>query len=197
VAQPVNHVNPVIQSQLSSLEAEIAKHKEELQRISKSVSAYQAKLNAIPVREQEMTQLVRDYEISKGHYSQLLGQNLSAETATQLEIRDKAESFVVLDSAQAAGRPSRPNRTLINSAGGVGGLILGLLLALGTEFFGLSIISPDDLSAAVSAPVLGVIPRILTREDHKRRVKRMLIASSSAAVTILAVCAVLVYRGQI
>jgi polysaccharide chain length determinant protein (PEP-CTERM system associated) len=195
--QPVTHVNPVIQSQLTTLDAEIAKHKEEVQRLSQSVSAYQAKLSAIPVREQEITQLVRDYEISRSHYSQLLGQQLSAETATQLEIRQKGEKFEVLDPGQVAERPSRPNRALINSAGSAAGLILGILLAVGTELLGVSITSPEDISAAVSVPVLEVIPMILTRQDRRRRMKRMLVTSASAVVTVLAVCAILFYRSQI
>lgn len=194
--QPVTHVNPVIQSQLSTLDAEIAKHKEEVQRLTQSVSAYQAKLSAIPVREQEITQLVRDYEISKSHYTQLLGQQLSAETATQLEIRQKGEKFEVLDPGQVAERPSRPNRALINGAGSVAGLILGILLAVGTELLGISITSPEDISAAVSVPVLEVIPLILTRADRRRRMKRMIFASASALVTVLAVGAVLFYRSQ-
>jgi polysaccharide biosynthesis transport protein len=194
--QPVNHVNPVIQSQLSTLDAEIAKHKEESQRLSQSVLAYQAKLSAIPVREQEITQLVRDYEISKSHYSQLLGQQLSAETATQLEIRQKGEKFAVLDPGQIAERPTRPNRALINSAGSAAGLILGILLAVGTELLGVSITSPEDISAAVSVPVLEVIPLILTRVD-RRRMKRMLVTSATAVVAVLAVCAILFYRSQI
>ncbi len=194
---PVTHVNPVIQSQLTTLDTEIAKHKEEVQRLSQSVSAYQSKLSAIPVREQEITQLVRDYEISKSHYTQLLGQQLSAETATQLEIRQKGEKFEVLDPGQVAERPARPNRALINGAGSAAGLILGILLAVGTELLGVSITSPEDISAVVSVPVLEVIPLILTRVDRRRRVKRMLVASASAVVTVLAVCAIFFYRSQI
>jgi polysaccharide biosynthesis transport protein len=197
VPQPVNHVNPVIQSQLTTLDAEIAKHKEEMQRLSKTVSSYQAKLSAIPLREQEITQLVRDYEISKAHYSQLLGQQLSAETATQLEIRQKGEKFDVLDPGQVAERPTRPNRALMNGAGGAGGLILGILLAVGTELFGISIISPEDISAVVGVPVLEIIPLILTRDDRRRRTKRLLLTSGSAAVTVLAVGAILFYRSQL
>jgi succinoglycan biosynthesis transport protein ExoP len=193
---PVNHVNPVIQSQITTLDAEIAKHKEETQRLSKQVSAYQAKLSAIPVREQEITQLVRDYEVSKAHYGQLLTQQLSAETATQLEIRQKGEKFEVLDPGQVAERPSRPNRALINGAGAVGGLILGILLAVGTEFLGISITSPEDLSAATGVPVLEVIPLILTRVDRRRRTRRRLVTSASAIATILAVCLILFYRSQ-
>jgi uncharacterized protein involved in exopolysaccharide biosynthesis len=186
----------VIQAQLSSLEAEIAKHKDETQRLSKQVLAYQSKLSAIPVREQEITQLVRDYEISKAHYSQLLGQSLSAETATQLEIRQKGEKFEVLDPGQVAERPSRPNRILINSAGSIGGLILGILMAVGTEFLGMSITSPEDLSGSVGVPVLEVIPVILTRDDRRRRMRRILIASASGMVTVLGVGAILFYRTQ-
>ena len=193
---PVNHVNPVIQSQINALDIEIAKHKEETQRLSKQVASYQSKLSVIPVREQEITQLVRDYEISKAHYSQLLGQQLSAETATQLEIRQKGEKFEVLDPGQVAERPSRPNRVLINSAGLVGGLIFGILLAVGTELLGISITSPEDLSAAVAVPVLEVIPSIVTRADRRRHMKRRLIASASAVATAVVLLAILFYRSQ-
>lgn len=197
VRQPVNHVNPVIQGQITTLDSEIAKHRQEMQRLSKSALTYQAKLGAIPVREQEITQLVRDYEISKAHYSQLLSQQLSAETATQLEIRQKGEKFEVLDPGQVAERPTRPNRALINAGGSLGGLILGILLAVGSELLGTSITSPEDLSAAVGVSVLEVIPLIRTRDDRKRRLRRTLIASASAAVTIVVVCAILVYRSLI
>ena len=184
----------MIQSQLNTIETEITKHKDETQRLSKQVATYQAKLSAIPVREQEITQLVRDYDISKNHYQQLLTEQMSAETATQLEIRQKGEKFEVLDPGQVAERPSRPNRTLINSAGAVGGLILGILFAVGTEVLGISITSPEDLSAAVGVPVLEVIPLILTRADRRRRTRRIVITSASAFATVVAVCAILFFR---
>jgi succinoglycan biosynthesis transport protein ExoP len=195
-APPVNHVNPVIQSQLNTLDTEIAKHREELQRLTKQVASFQGKLSAIPVREQEIIQLVRDYEMSKAHYSQLLGQQLSAETATQLEIRQKGEKFEVLDPGQVAERPSRPNRMLIDAGGTIAGLVLGLILALATEVLGISITSPGDLGASVGVPVLEVIPLILTRVDRRRRTKRILVSSASALATILVVCVILFFRSQ-
>jgi len=195
--QPINYINPVLQSQLSTLDAEIAKRKEETQRLAKAISTYQAKLEAIPVREQQVTELVRDYEISKSHYSQLLEKQLSAETATQLEIRQKGEKFVILDPGQVAERPSRPNRTLINSAGAVGGLILGLLLAIGTEFLGTSITSSQDITAASGLPVLEVIPVIQTRTDRRLQKRRILFAAASATTMALAVGGILFFRSQI
>jgi len=195
--RPVSFFNPILQSQLSALDAEIAKHKEEQGRLVKAISNYRAKLDAIPVREQEITQLVRDYEISKTHYSQLLEKQLSAETATQLEIRQKGEKFEILDPGQVAERPSRPNRKLINAGGAIGGLALGLLVALITEFLGMSITTAQDIIAASGLRVLEVIPVIQTQEDQRLRRKWILVGSAAAVTLILASGAILFYHYRI
>jgi succinoglycan biosynthesis transport protein ExoP len=187
-------VNPVLQTQLSALESEIAKHKEQVQSLSKQVAGYQAKLEQIPVREQEITGLVRDYEISKAHYGQLLNSELSAATATQLEVRQKGEKFSILDPAQPAQKPSKPNRALINAAGSVGGLALGLFLALGTEFLGMSITSAEHLTAVSGLPVLEVIPSIETRVGRLTRRRWRFMAAASGAAVILVAGAFLVYH---
>jgi capsular polysaccharide biosynthesis protein len=176
---------------------EIVKHKQELGRLHKTVASYQGKLEAIPVREQQIAELVRDYEISKAHYTSLLSNQLSAETATQLEVRQKGEKFTVLDPAQPAERPSKPNRLVLNSGGAVVGLGLGLLLAVVTEFLGTTITSAEQITATCGLPVLEVIPIIQTRAD--RRKQRIIMAvASGAVVTMLATVAILFYysRGQ-
>jgi succinoglycan biosynthesis transport protein ExoP len=189
------YVNPVLQAQLKVVEDEIAKHKQETQRLNKLAGGYQAKLEAIPVREQEISNLVRDYEISKAHYSQLLDKQLSAETATQLEIRQKGEKFSILDPAQPAERPSSPNRGLINAGGTLAGLVLGLLLALVTEFMGVSITAPEQVAEVVGVPVLEVIPVIRTNADRRVRKKRLLLATvSGVIVTMLASGVMLFYH---
>jgi polysaccharide biosynthesis transport protein len=184
---PVSSFNPVLQSQLNTLEAEIAKHKQDQDRLSKQIRGYQGKVEAIPVREQQITELVRDYEMSKAHYSQLLDKQLSAQTATQLEIRQKGEKFAILDPAQPAERPSSPNRPLINGAGSLAGLALGVLLALITEFVGMSITSADQITESTGIPVLEVIPVIQTFADRVNQRRRIIIATASGVLlTVLA-----------
>src|SRR5262249_32640710 len=104
--------------------------------------------------------------------------------------------FEILDPGQVAQRPSRPNRALINGAGGALGLLLGIITALATELSGSSIASADDLATAVPVPVLGVIPMILTRADPRRRGQRMILASASALAVCLLVVGALFYRSQ-
>ena len=105
------------------------------------VSSYRAKLEAVPLREQEVADLERDYAISKEHYGQLLDKKLSADTAAQLEVRQKGEKFTILDPAQVAEKPSSPNRMLIDVAGVLVGLALGLSSTFVMDFFGMSITS--------------------------------------------------------
>jgi hypothetical protein len=188
------HFNPILQVQMKAVDAEIAKHKAEQERLSKMVAGYRQKVEQIPVREQEIAGLTRDYEMSKAHYGQLLDRELSAETATQLEVRQKGEKFEVLDPAQAAERPSSPKRTLINAGGAMAGLALGLLLALATELLGMSITGAQDIIDASSLKVLGVIPVIETQRDRTTRRRRLVVAGASATFATLVLGAVLFLR---
>jgi polysaccharide biosynthesis transport protein len=183
-APPVqNHFNPVLQAQIEAADAEIAKHREELERLSKTVAKYQAKLEVIPVREQETMALTRDYEMTKQHYAQLETQALSAETATQLEYRQKGQRFVVLDPAIAPEKPTKPNRPLLDVAGAFAGLLLGFVLALLPEFFGMTIVGPQDISSAGNLTILETIPVIMTRSDQVARKRRMIVAAASVVLT--------------
>jgi succinoglycan biosynthesis transport protein ExoP len=146
------------------------------------------------VREQQIAELVRDHDITKAHYAGLLDKQFSAETATQLEIRQKAEKFSVLDAALPAQRPSKPNRLLIDLAGSMAGLLLGVLLAIGTEFFGMSISCAEHVPQDNGNQVLEIIPLILTENDRRRKRKQVIMAAVSGAVTMVAVCGVLIYH---
>ena len=188
------HFNPILQSQIRAADADIAKHKAEQERLAKVVASYRAKVDSIPLREQEISSLTRDYEMNKVHYAQLLDRELSAETATQLEIRQKGEKFEVLDPAQAAERPSSPKRVLINAGGAIAGLTLGLLLALATELLGMSITGAQDIIDSSSLKVLGVIPVIETQRDRTTRRRRLVVAGASAMFATLVLGAVLFLR---
>ncbi len=194
---PVRSVNPVLQSQLKTVEVEIARHKEQQQALAKSVASYRGKLEAIPVREQQMSDLVRDYETSKANYNNLLDKSLSAQSATQLEIRQKGERFSILDPAQPAERPSSPNRKMINTAGSLAGLGLGFILALITEFLGMTITSAEQIVASCGIPVLEVIPNIQTVADRRTRRKRLVWAAASVVVAVLTLGGIVLYRTQL
>jgi len=196
---PSTYTNPVLQAQLKSIEEESAKHHAEQQRLTRLIAGYQEKVNAIPMREQEVAALVRDYEMQKAHYAALLEKQLGAETATELEIRSKGEQFDILDPPLPAERPTSPNRLLIDLAGSLAGLMLGLVFAVGPELFSMSITQPQDVTGAGGVPVLEVIPVIRTFVDRTVRKRRILWGACSAAAAALAcgVAMFFIYRNQV
>jgi protein tyrosine kinase modulator len=186
--------NPIILSQVKAIEDEITKNKLEQQRLNKLIASYQARLEAIPVREQQIAELVRDYDINKNHYSQLLDKQLSAETASQLELRQKGETFKVLDPAQVPQRPSKPNRELIDAAGCIFGLLLGMIAVLGSEIVGQTITSADHIPLNNGNQVLEIIPMIMTEADQKRKRKQVVMAAISGVAATVAACVVLFFH---
>ncbi len=183
--------NPVLQAQIDALDTEIAKHQQEIQRVSGLIASYQARLEAIPVREQETTALVRNYEMTKGHYAQLESQSLSAETADQLEESEKGEQFMKLDVALTPEKPSSPNRPLLDAVGALGGMLLGLLVALSGDIFGMTIIAPQDITSSSNLTILEIIPVIMTRTDLVVRKRRLLLATVSMVVMTITASTIL------
>jgi succinoglycan biosynthesis transport protein ExoP len=127
----------VAQERVASLRGQAAAAAKELedrqadgQRILTEITSYQSRVEKLPVREQEMAGILRDYQISKANYEQLLGKNLAAEMATDMEKRQKAERFTVLDVARTPEKPFKPNRPAFYAAG----VLLGVMLGAGAAF---------------------------------------------------------------
>jgi capsular polysaccharide biosynthesis protein len=111
-----------------------------------------------------------------------------------LEIRQKGEKFSILDPAQLPERPSSPNRQFLNLGGCAAGLGLGLLLALITEFFGISITAAEQISDSSGIAVLEVIPLIQTQVDRRRRHVLLIASSMVVVLAVLVSCAILAYH---
>jgi len=120
-----------VQTQIAVTEKELDDHKVQQQRILREIDTYQNRIEQLPVREQEMAQLTRDYEMSKENYKSLLDKKMAAEMALDMERRQKSERFTVLDRAKVPPKPIKPNRPLLYSVGTVAGLIIALI----TGFF--------------------------------------------------------------
>jgi hypothetical protein len=86
---------------------------------------------------------------------------------------------------------------LINAAGSLGGLLIGALLALSTEFLGISITSAQALMEVSGLAVLEVIPIIETMADRRIRRRRIFVTTASAAFLMAVSGAIFLWRNQI
>jgi polysaccharide chain length determinant protein (PEP-CTERM system associated) len=114
-------------AQIKAADAEIANRTAEQQRIEHDIDQYQRHIELLPLREQEMAQITRDYEISKDNYKSLLDKQTAAAMSLDMERRQQSERFTVLDRAKAPEKPAKPKRPMLYGAGVGAGLALGFL----------------------------------------------------------------------
>lgn len=185
--------NPVVEAQVEKLDEDIQDREKELGPLEDKVSFHTGKLQQIPVFEEQISGLQRDYDILKTQYTGLLDNKRAAEMSSALEIHEKGERFVVLDSAATPHNPSAPNRLLISMAGLVGGLLAGIGLAVGLEMNDESVRTETEAAKILGKPVLSGIPQIISPRERRVTFWRAAglfvgtVAASAAAGFVLSV----------
>lgn len=179
--------NPVVEAQIEKLNEEIAEQEKQLGPLQDKVVFHTSKLEQIPVFEEQITGLQRDYDILKTQYTHMLDNKLAADMSNALEVHEKGERFVVLDKAVTPGNPSSPNRLLISLAGVVGGLMAGLALAALVEMNDESVRTESEAAKITGKPVLSGIPEIISpRERRAQRWRAVGLFFATAAGSLAA-----------
>jgi polysaccharide chain length determinant protein (PEP-CTERM system associated) len=160
--------NPVLDSQLNKVNQDIQEQTRHQAQLQEQINFHVSKLERIPIFEQQIAGMMRDYETLRSHYTSLLDKKLSAQMASALESHQKAERFVVLDAAAIPDRPFAPNRGLICMAGLFGGLLGGIGLAALMEMSDESVRSEMEATRIAGKPVLAGIPQLLTEKEQRR-----------------------------
>ena len=147
-----------LKSQIALAQKEIDSRTADQQRMARDFADYEAKLAAVPMREQELAQITRDYEITKVNYHSLLEKQISAEMSTDMERRQKSERFNIIDPAHVPDRPSKPNRLFFDGVGGAFFFCVTVTFFLGLELRRDKLLGEWELPETI--PILARVPRI-------------------------------------
>jgi succinoglycan biosynthesis transport protein ExoP len=147
-----------VQLDLANKEFESAKA--ERVRILRDLEGTQARIDRLPLREQEMASLTRDYEMAKENYKSLLDRKLSASMATDLERSQQGERFTLIDKARVPDQPAKPPRKILYAVDGLLSLIISALVILARRLPKDTMLGEWELTPGVV--VLGRVPRIET-----------------------------------
>jgi len=172
---------------LEIIDKEEKRLKGEQTKLQSQMSAYQAKLDATPLREQQLVELTRNYDVSKQHYQTLLDKSFNIEMAASLEEKQKAERFTVLDAAQVPEKPVKPKRKALLLLAGLFSLAFPCTLVIGREMLMARISTEAELKAMVpkGARIIALIPRIETVADRRGK----MFVALSAVFTSALLCA--------
>jgi polysaccharide biosynthesis transport protein len=179
--------NPVIESQLQKLNDTIQSETKLQAQLTDQINFHVSKLERVPIFEQRIAGLMRDYDSLRAHYASLNDKKLSAEMSNNLENRQKGERFVILDPAQVPDRPTAPNRLLLAFAALLGGLIGGGSLAMLRELSDVSVRSESEAAKILGKPILAGVPAITDGKELTYgflRATAAVVATSMASLTL-------------
>jgi succinoglycan biosynthesis transport protein ExoP len=169
-----------LRTQLSNAQNDLKFQSAEQERLLKLVSSYQSRIDRLPLVEQQMASLTRDYENSKLNYKSLQEKKLSAGMATDMEHRQQAERFTIIDPARVPEKPSKPNRPLFGGIGAAIAIGLGLVIGFALEFRRNVLLGEWELPPDMV--ILGRIPVIKMPVAEKGWPNKSRIAAATAAL---------------
>jgi polysaccharide chain length determinant protein (PEP-CTERM system associated) len=147
-----------LRAQLNLAVREIEMLEARRQRVISDASDIQSRVQKLPIREQQLASITRDYDTSKRNYQSLLDKKMAADTAADMEKWQKAERFVMLNPAVVPEKPVRPRRVLLGAVGSVFSLLLAGALAFLIELKKNVLLGDWELPAGTV--VIGRLPRM-------------------------------------
>lgn len=156
-----------LRMQIHQYEQLITQGTREQQRLQDQIKVLQGRVALSPAIEEEYKELTRDYDTAQKFYEDRLANKKQAEMQVAAVQEQQGETMSVLNPADLPDAPSFPNRIMFAGGGFVGGLMLGLGLAIWLEMRDTSLRTENDVIAVLDLPVLSQVPWVGVDEEEK------------------------------
>jgi len=179
--------------QITQLDKQTTAAQNEVKRLRAISDDLQHRIDAVPARESEMTELTRDYATLTRTYQELLSRRETSKLAQNLELRQYGEQFKMLDTPRIPERPNSPNRPMINLYGMAGGLAVGLALVALLEYRDRTFRTDEEIISLLALPVLAVVPVMESNSERRQTRRRRFYLGIGLGSTVLGCLAILIY----
>ena len=176
---------------LELINQELQRRKQQQTALQQQTGNYQWKVDSVPALETQLAELTRNYEVSKQHYQSLLDKTFSAGMSEDLERKQQAERFMVLDPARTPEKPVKPKRLPLMFGAILFAFLFPAGITVGVHLLDGTVKSPAEVKKMLPAKIqiIGTIPPITSTADVYRG---RIIAVQTVVVSALA-CAALVF----
>ena len=181
-------------SQLATLRSQVSdltKRIEGLQATNRTLQADMDKYDGIieraPVRSAQFERLTSDLAQLRTNFNALTTRYQEALAGGRAQTGQGGQEFQVIDPAVPAEEPSAPNRRILMGLALVAALVIGAGVVLVLDQLDRSFKSVDELRAFTHVPVLGTIPRIVTRKARVRHLVWSAVTAVGVSVVLGAV----------
>jgi uncharacterized protein involved in exopolysaccharide biosynthesis len=179
-----------MRAELRQLDHQLAAKEAENERLQSEAVRYQQRIEMVPTRVSQLTELMRDYSTLQTMYSSLLSKREESKIAADLERRQVGEQFKLLDPARVAERPFAPNRQRMIAIGAAAGLALGIGLIALLEYRDRSFRTDSEVVKELALPVLVVVPLMESDTERQSTFRRRLLVGCSLGTIVAASLAI-------
>jgi polysaccharide chain length determinant protein (PEP-CTERM system associated) len=178
--------------ELNELKLNTEAYIQENKKLKGLITALNKNIEMMPLRDQQLSKIVRDYEVTKERYSELVKQRQDAEMKSSIIITENGEKFEVFDPASYPFVPAGPKRELfaLGSVGAALVVFFGLPIAL--YYLNGSYKGRDDAEKELGIPVVGIIPTLETAGVIAKRRRGMTTSLLASACTFVGGLAIII-----
>jgi polysaccharide chain length determinant protein (PEP-CTERM system associated) len=181
--QDVQSQTAAVQVRIQATTMDIEARTRQRADVEKQIVKVQSQIEMSPPLEQQYAGLLRDAELARQNYSEMVKRREASATAQNLEEHKAGQNLEVLDPASLPEAPAEPNRLAIAGIGTMLGLVAGMMLAGGREVKNTTLKNLKDIRAYTNLPVLSSIP-LLENALLVRKKRRLFWLAWSSAIII-------------
>ena len=153
-----------------TVERQVQLLEDQKQLVGARLAELQGALASAPAVEQQFNALSRELMQLQDQYSAITQRRASAEMTEQLESRDTAERFEVLETALVPENAASGSRRKLALAGGLASVLAGFVVAFLLEMLNPAIRTAAQLERALGISPVVSIPHVVTRGDRQKRI---------------------------
>jgi len=156
-----------IQQQIQANNTAIAQLRSQRDQAVAKANALVAIQARAPAILEQASQLANQANTFRDQYREVAANLLKAQGSARLASEQRGERLSLVDPPNLPDQPQWPNRPLLIAAGALGGIVLGILLALAIELLNRPMRSPGQVES-LGLPILGLVPVIESSQRKQR-----------------------------
>lgn len=162
-------------SRLESVEAKLEAEREKRALLTRRLDEFESRVMGSPAVEEKYRRLMRDYESVLREYRETRDKQLKAEVAEKVERNQIGDRFSLYSPASRPDEPAQPKRAGIALLGLIFASGAGTSLAALAEYFDRTVRGVRGVLNIFGAPPIATVPSILTRNEKRRRMGRLVL----------------------
>jgi polysaccharide biosynthesis protein PslE len=158
----VNLVHDQLQINLLNEEANVDSLNAETRSLAQQLAQMNDRVRFLNEHESQISKLEQEVALCKANYTTYSEKSEQSRIDAALQ-NERITNVNVIQPANLMAKPVSPKKSVLAAAGALGGIALGVGVALFAEFFGSAVKSPINTDERLPSPVLGSMPRVTPR----------------------------------